>query len=454
VNQKVEFLFNKLGIVSDRTKNITRHVLMSFLYKGGSIATNFLIVPLTIHLLDAENYGIWLTLSSFIGWFSFFDVGLGHGLRNKFAEAKAKGDLTLARAYISTAYFSLGILSLTLIILFCGFNFFLDWARLFNVNSLMLDDLRILLPLVFSFFCLQLVLKLITTIYTSDQHHSIQVKVTFYSSVLSLISIWLMTKCGKQSLLIFSITYSLIPFLLLMGLNIFAFSFRFKKFKPSFGLWKVDHLKDILGLGMYFFLIQISIIILFSTDNIIISQLFGPKEVVPFNIAYKYMSISTMILSIFLAPYWSATTDSYIKKDIAWIKTSLINIFKISLGSILFIFLLVLLSPYAYKIWVGEDISIPLSLTSYMALFFSITILYAPFNQIINGIGKVKIQVYSFGISAIVNVPLSIFLAKNIGMGVSGVILSTILCTLPQVVLFPIQYFKIINNRADGIWNR
>jgi hypothetical protein len=36
-------------------------------------------------MLIPTRYEIWLTLSSIVGWFSFFDVGLGHGLRNKFA---------------------------------------------------------------------------------------------------------------------------------------------------------------------------------------------------------------------------------------------------------------------------------------------------------------------------------------------------------------------------------
>ena len=101
-----------LGIHSSRTKNITKHVLLSALYKGGHILATFLLVPLTIDFLDTENYGIWLTLSSFIAWFSFFDIGLGNGLRNKFAEAKAKDDLELAKGYVSTAYYTIGSISL------------------------------------------------------------------------------------------------------------------------------------------------------------------------------------------------------------------------------------------------------------------------------------------------------------------------------------------------------
>jgi hypothetical protein len=50
------------------------------------------------------KYGSWLTLRSIILWFAFFDIGLGNGLRNKFTEAKAPGNLERTRIYISTAY--------------------------------------------------------------------------------------------------------------------------------------------------------------------------------------------------------------------------------------------------------------------------------------------------------------------------------------------------------------
>ena len=53
-----------------------------------------MLVPLTIHYINPTRYGIWLTVSSIIGWVSFFDIGFGNGLRNKFAEALAKHTLT------------------------------------------------------------------------------------------------------------------------------------------------------------------------------------------------------------------------------------------------------------------------------------------------------------------------------------------------------------------------
>ncbi len=453
MKSKIEFLFNKLGIISGRTKNITKHVVISLIYKGGNILVSFLLVPLTIHLLDTENYGIWLTLSSFISWFSFFDIGLGNGLRNKFAEAKAKGDLSLAKAYISTAYYTIGTFCLIIIVLFCTLNFFIDWTRLFNANSGLKNDLRVLMPIVFSFFCLQLVLKLITTIYTADQHHSMQGKVTFYGSALSLITIWLLSQIGKNSLLIFGALYSALPVMILLGLNIFAFSGIYKAIKPSIKFFGMKYLRDIFGLGMKFFFIQISGIILFSTDNILITHLFGPKEVVPFNIAYKYFSISNMALSMILAPYWSTITEAYTKDDINWVKSSMKNLFKISNGMILLVILMILISSIVYRYWIGDIVTIPFSLNVVMAIFFSLTLFYSPYTYFMNGIGKIKLQMYSIGLTSILNIPLSIFFAKNLDLGVSGIIFATIVCIIPHSIISRVQYSKIINKKALGIWN-
>lgn len=449
----IQKIYSKIGIKSDRTKNISKHVFISFIYKGGSIISSLLMVPLTIKFLKTEDYGIWLTLSSFISWFSFFDIGLGNGLRNKFAEAKAKGDITLAKAYVSSAYFTIASVCFILIILFFGINFLVDWSRVFNASPEMQNSLALLMPIVFAFFCLQLVLKLITTIYTADQHHSMQGKVNFYTSVGSLLAIWIMIHYIVSSLLIFGIIFSLLPVLLLIGLNFFAFRGVYKIYKPSIYLWKKVYLHDIFGIGISFFIIQIAGIVLFSTDNIIISQVFGPKEVVPFNIAFKYLSISNMLVSIILVPYWSSITEAYVKKDFSWIKKSVSSLVKISWAAIFLILIMVSVSPLVYKIWIGDNIQVPFLLTFFMGLYFALTIFYGPYTYFINGTGKVKLQMYSILITAVINIPLSVFLAKNLELGVVGVIIATIICLIPHVILCPMQYNKIINDEAEGIWN-
>ena len=117
----------------ERSIKAKKNILASFLIKGCSIAVSLIIVPVTINYINSSRYGIWLTLSSIVGWLSFFDIGLTQGLRNKFAEAKAKNDDSIARIYISTTYVILGIIFTCIWLLFLVGNNFLDWSKILNV---------------------------------------------------------------------------------------------------------------------------------------------------------------------------------------------------------------------------------------------------------------------------------------------------------------------------------
>ena len=445
-------LYSKLGIKSDRTKNITKHVMFSSLFKGGSILSSFLLVPLTIDYLDTENYGVWLTLSSFIAWFSFFDIGLGNGLRNKFAVAKANGNTKLAKAYVSSAYYTIGAVSLGLIVVFFIINRFVDWTQVFNTSANLQKELSILMPIVFGFFCLQLVVKLITTIYTADQQHSTQGKIQFLTNVITLSAIWIMTKTDDGSLLLFGIIFSALPVFILLVLNFIGFNKRYKDFKPRLRLWKKRYLKDIFGLGLKFFLIQMAWVVITTTDNFIITQLFSPSDVVPYNIAFKYFSIVSMGFTIVITPYWSSFTEAYEKGELDWIKKSMKNLLKFFYVFMFLCFGLLLVSNFIYDIWIGDKINIPFVLSLLMCVYVVMIIFLTPFNYFINGIGKVKLQLLQTLIMACLNIPISYYFAINLGFGVNGVILGTIVSITPSLFLSPIQFYLIINNKAKGIW--
>lgn len=178
--------FNKK--IDEKTRDINKHILLSFFYKGGSILSSFLLVPISIQFLDVQNYGIWLTLTSFLSWFSFFDIGLGNGLRNRFTEAVVENDFNSAKGYVSTAYFSVGLMSSVVFVFFLILNYFIDWTLVFNTGNDLLLDLKLLLPIIFAFFFIQLVVKLIISIRLANQDHSFQAKTHFLSTFISLIA--------------------------------------------------------------------------------------------------------------------------------------------------------------------------------------------------------------------------------------------------------------------------
>lgn len=453
MEQLIENICSKVGIDTYRTKHIAKHISYSFLYKVGSVLANFLLVPLAINYLDTDKFGIWLTLSSVITWFSFFDLGLGNGLRNKFAEAKAKGKEHLAQSYVSSAYFTIGSIVLVLFGIFLIINPFINWAVLFNGDSSLQQELGILIPVVFAFFCMRLVVKLITSIYLADQHHSILNKIEFFTQAGSLACIWLLTQAGDSSLLLFGTIYSALPVAILLLFNIVAFSKSYERFRPKMSLWKKEYLNDIVGLGFRFFIAQMGALILFSTDNFIISKLFSPAEVVPYNIAYKYFSIVTMAFGIMMTPYWSSFTEAYTKEDFEWIKKSVSNLQKIWLGIPMGLLVMVFLSDWFYQFWIGEKIKVPFFLTLSMAFYVSVFTLSMIYNYFINGVGKIKLHMIISIISIFINIPLSIFFAKYLNLNLAGIILGTCVSLIINLIFMPIQYYKLLNNKASGIWN-
>ena len=444
-------LFVKIFIDQhERSIKAYKNIFSSFVLKILSIATNLLLVPITIHYINPTRYGIWLTLSSIIGWLSFFDIGFGNGLRNKFAEAVAKGNNKLARIYVSTTYAILLIIILFVLILFLFINPFLNWAKILNSPSAMADELSLIVLIVFTFFCIQFILQLVTTIIIADQQPAKVSFINFLGSILSLIIIYILTKITSGSLLYLGIAMSAAPVIILIGSSFWFYARNYKDFTPSLKFIKLTYAGDLFYLGFKFFIIQISVILLYQTSNMIIVQLFGPAEVTSYNVAYKYFGVVPMIFNIVLTPFWSAFTDAYTKNDLTWIRKVIKRLQFFWILMIFLTLLMLLISEPIYKIWIGDVVTIPFALSAILALYVLINCWCGIYSYFLNGVGKIKIQLYASLIGGVINVPLAIFFGMHYGL--VGVIFPILIIGLINSTWAPIQYYKIINNRAKGIW--
>jgi O-antigen/teichoic acid export membrane protein len=109
-----------------RSVQAKQNILGLFLLRGVSMAISLVLVPLTLAYLAPSRYGIWMTMSSILGWVMWLDIGLGNGLRNRFALALAHDDKELARSYVSTTYLFVGLISIGLFLVFLVLHCCLD----------------------------------------------------------------------------------------------------------------------------------------------------------------------------------------------------------------------------------------------------------------------------------------------------------------------------------------
>ena len=420
-------------------------------FRGVNILISLMYVPLLINSLSAYRYGIWLTITSIMAWLSLFDMGLGNGLRNKLSESIAKNDTKEAKYLISTAYASITILSLVLNALFFVITTHLDWSSILNVPATMRQEVTTLVNMVFILVSVQFVLSIINSMLLAFQKPAYSSLITTFGQIVAFGAVSFCVLVLKDSsLFILGLIISLSPVILLVLFTIYIFAKEFRLYSPSFRYIKFSYLNKILSLGLKFFALQIITIILFQTCNIIIAQNVGQEGVTEYNIAYKYIGLIYMVFSIVVTPYWSASTEAYARGDFDWIKQSAkkLNFIGILL-SLVGVGLLVF-SDFAYKIWLGKTLAADHKTLGLALIYFMLLIRYSTYGYILNGIGKIHIQLVITSIVAVFFIPATIFLSKNFGL--NGVFLSLILTAFINATWSSIQFKKIINGKAKGIW--
>lgn len=439
---------------SNRTEKAKKNIIILFISHIFNFFSIMALVPVTINYLGNVEYGIWLTLASILSWLINLDFGIGNGLRNKLAEALATSDIKLARTYVSTAYFVFATGIILALVVYFIIHGFLNWADLLNAPAGYQELLNTVVFYIIVLFLTQFLLKLLTSIINADQRPALAGALSLIINSLTLLTVYLLSVFANPSFILFSLFSSAIPVIVFLVASIFLFRGHYKNISPSYKAIDYKYSSNLVKLGMQFFVIQISSLIIFTTDNIIIAQLYGPEEVVIYNVAYKYFYLAMLVYSVILAPFWSAFTDAYVKQDFEWIKNSMKKLFVIWVLISIAIIVMVFLSDFVYKFWVGENIQVPFLLSVFTGVFIIIVNWNNIFAYFINGVGKVRIQLYYSIIVAIINIPLSVFLAKNAGMGITGVIVATNICLIVASVWSPIQYLKIISGNAKGIWNK
>lgn len=359
-----------------------------------------------------------------------------------------------AKKIVSSCYVTLAIYVALIIVIFLMVSPFVDWLGVLNSPTSDAGEIRGLTNVVFIAFCIQFLFGLINSILFAYQMPAFQSLFTFVGQFIALIALVIQVYVfDVTSVLQIGAVNSMIPPLVLFLGSIGLFRTKLEEIAPSFKLFEFKSVGSILSLGLKFFVLQMITIVLFQANSIIIARVVSPEAVVEYNLAFKYVSLLTMIFTIVITPVWSATTDAYVRKDFAWINKTISLSRKVCIASIFIGVLMVLASKFVYGIWLGKGtIDINYSTTSLILLYISFEMLYKVYGTIINGTGKVFAQMILTGVIAIIYIPLAILLGKLFGL--SGVLIANAIVFALNYLWSKVQCNKLISQTATGIWNK
>ena len=108
---------------------------------------------------------------------------------------------------------------------------------------------------------------------------------------------------------------------------------------------------------------------------------------------------------------------------------------------------LVVLAEPIIRWWVGPQISPPPLLIVLMGIYTLVVTWNNIYASFINGIGAVMPQLISAVVAGVLNIPLSIYFARDLDLGLSGVILGTIASLSIFAFIGPIQTFLVLNRK-------
>ncbi|MBW7889872.1 MAG: oligosaccharide flippase family protein [Chitinophagaceae bacterium] len=455
--KRFKHLFSKgLSFVNkghERSVKAKKNIVASFGIKAIGLIISLVKVPIILSYLNVDKYGVWLTIASIVDWVQYFDLGIGQGLRNKFAITLAQNDKVKARKLVSTAYYYVSIIFGLLAIILIPIVIFLNWQEILKVDSISNSELTYSILLVFIMFVFRFVFNLITMILKADQKPALADTFLPLGSIITLIIVSILGTFSKDSLFLACCAIAIPPVLTVFVANLALFNGQYKQYKPRYRFVDKTLFNEVFSLGLKFFLIQIAGLIMFSTSNIILTRIVNPTEVSLFNIARQYYGMPFLFFGIILTPFWSAITDAYARNEYDWIERVMKRLLKYSVLFSLGIILMLLFSDIAFRIWLRGKVVIPFSISISMTILNIFYVFFSPYSNFINGVGKLNLGLRVAVIKTILFLPVAIILTKQ--FNATGLIMALLFVnSLPSSIIDVIQYKKIINRSAHGIWNR
>lgn len=389
--------------------------------------------------------GLWLTIFSVISWVYLLDFGISNSLRNlligayKEKNSQKYNKILTTGLIISTAIFTISFILFSLIII----N--LNWNSIFNISPKTLDNnsIRQLLIISLFFTIIKVNLNVFNSVFnTTNKNHWINL-ILMTSTIISVISLFLLKFIEEANffviLLIVTSTPTIVSF-------IFIIHYLKNNNNISLSLKNFDfrYVKTIFSPGVMFLMLQLFSLLFYSTDTFLITSLISPSSVNNFQYSIKIFGIVTLFFSALLNPLW--TEVAKLKKEKEEINSkikTMIAIFS------LFSFLIILLNFFMkdlIQVITGEPTQMNQMFLLLISIFIILQMWCSLFQAIANALNILFSQVLYFGIGALLNIPLSLFMFKNILNNESGIVLGTILSLLIPSIFIPIKIYKNFSN--------
>lgn len=440
----------------ERIKRAGLTGMSSVIAQGITIAAGLISVKLTLSYLGEARYGVWLTINSLLMWLYVSNLGLsGNALINKLSDANGKDDKRLAQELVSTAFWTLGGLSIVFILLFALSLPLINWQWIFNTQgTISIEELKWASIFAFISFVMMFPTSMVDAVYQSHQEGYIGNIWNIAGSIFSLIALIGVTQMqGGLPLLVASLFGVRLLFSLFNAGYLFFIRYSWLKPSPKAVTKKSFH--GLMDLGWKYLIGQLSGIGMFQSQPFIITQIVGPEGVTVFGIAQRILTLPLMVVQMFSTPFMATYGEAKARGDWDWIKKNLRRtLILATVGSIVMVVPLCLLARTIIWYWLHKPEVLPSNgLIAFFGIYTVVACIVTPASVMLYGIERVGRQAIIAFLNAILTVGLGIIF--TVYFGISGIVLAMLIAL--SLVNFIGQFveikrvFKDFERRQEGI---
>lgn len=318
-------VFAKILTATDaRTKGVVFTALLIFLGRLGTVAGVVVTIPWVRSSLDPELFGVWMFMSSLIGFFGFADLGVGNAILGTLSADRAIGDARRARRTITGGYVGSGLVCVCIVTLWALFCCIVgDPTIIVGVlEERHRGQTTQALHLLFGLLAISFPIGLIQKIQLSAQKgHWIGVT-QLLASLLSVAATMISIKLGAQvpALVLSSLGVAV---LVNLGSTFLWMLCQYPEEKPRWNSIDFRVTVELFKGGSLFLVLQLASAFAYQSDGLVITQRLGASMFGDYAILRRLYSFSSIIVSAGLAGLWPAFAEALVKKEVEWARVAL-----------------------------------------------------------------------------------------------------------------------------------
>lgn len=425
-------------------------ILLSYVLTIVNAVVGFIYIPLLIHFLGQDEYGLYQLMGSFLLYLGLFDFGLSNTVTRYYSKYIALKDEKGKENLLALSTIIYLVLTLILFIVGIILYFFLD--ELF-VNSLTNSELvtaKKMYIIILIVVAITISTSVFNSIINSNERFVFLRVLSIVQTVIRPIIV-LAVFSIESSALIVVVVQSIIN-IFGIALKIY-YSIRKLQVKIKLHYWDMPLLKEMFRYSFFIFITVLVDQIFWRSDQVILGIVVGTASVAVYSIGSQlvmyYMTLSTAMSGVFLPSITKKVTRNASDNELSTIFIRVGRLQYILLGSVLIGFLL--FGKDFITIWVGDN---------FIQAYYITLIIMVPFTiDLIQNIGLTILQaknMYGFRASiflgmAIVNIIFSIPLAMLYG-GIGSAIATGVSYLVGNGLIMNIYYNKRVGINTLKFW--